>query len=943
MFARLVSARAAGASMRPHSFRYYSVAARPVIGVRRETKHKWERRTPVLPEHVEQLKNDGIEVIVQPSNNRIVGDERYRQAGATISEDLSKADVIVGIKEVELTGLIPNKSYLYFSHTHKGQPYNMGMLKDVLDKKIRLMDYELITNDKGQRQVMFGTFAGYSGMLDGLHALGLRLLGKGYGTPFLNVGMAHTYPTLQHAKDTLRDLGKIIEQDGLPQAFGPMLVVFTGTGNVSRGAQEVFQCLPHEYVKPSELKQLVESKTWSNKKIYATVVDVADHCVRKDAPDAAFDFAHYLANPDQYKSVFADKIAPYATMLVTGHYWDTPFPRLLTTEQAKRLYPTWKKNNRMITIADISCDIRGGLEFMSHAAKIDDPWFMYDPLTGSEHKDPDGEGVQIMSVDILPSELPLESSKYFGDKLLPYLKQMAKQEFESPVLKRATIAANGALEPRHAWLEGKLPSAITAAGEVKSPAAAASKRVVVLGSGFVAGPLVDYLLRDPHVHITLASNNVAEATALAATRDTSRIHVAEIEVSPTTVNDHLKSVLSTGDVIVSLVPATLHVPIAKECIARGKHMVTASYISKDMAALHADAQQAGVTIMNEVGLDPGIDHLTAKQFIDEVHAHGGQIEGFVSWCGGLPAPENSGNPLGYKFSWSPRGVLLAALNSAIYRMDGKEVTIPSERLLLSARDVNIYKGFALEGLPNRDSLSYIDQYELNRDHLKTMFRGTLRYKGYSHLVYQFRQLGLLATDVLAGLDRAQAAELSWPALLGRLLGVKNPTRDSLEPAIALRTGLLPTSPDLRDLLDAMAWLGMFDSSATAFPAGSIASAAAGPAALDATCARLQSMLVYEEGERDMVAMHHEFTVRTRAGKSAQHTATLITYGDPVPTGATAMAKTVGIPAAIATEMLLQGKMTRRGVLAPMHRDIYEPMLNVLTKEGVRFVEKARDL
>ncbi|KAI9220705.1 Saccharopine dehydrogenase-domain-containing protein [Blastocladiella britannica] len=914
----------------------------PTIAIRRETKHRWERRAPLLPTHVSKLKAQGIDVLVQPSTIRVVGDDAYVRAGATVTDDLSAADVVLGIKEVEPHNLVANKTYVYFSHTHKGQAYNMGMLRDVLDKKVRLLDYELITDDKGKRTVMFGTFAGYAGMVDGLHSLGLRMLGMGYGSPFLNVGMAHSYPTLDHAKRTLRDIGEVISRDGLARAFGPLVVTFTGTGNVSGGARDVFECLPHEYVKPSDLPALM--KSWDPRKVYGVVVDVQDHVVRTDGGQFAFD--HYVKHPEVYKSEFATKIAPYTTMLVTGHYWDTQYPRLITKEQAKEHWHDWEKAKRMVTIADISCDIGGAIEFMSHAAKIDDPWFIYDPVSGKEHKDITGRGTQIMSVDILPAELPLESSQYFGDKLLPILADLAHGKTDKAVLQRATIAADGKLLPRHAWLEPKLP----APGSVASSAPTAAlprKRIVVLGSGFVAGPLVEYLLRRDEFDVTIASNNLAEAEALAsATRSPSRVTVTSASVHPSHVPADLAAVLDTADVVVSLVPAALHLPVAEACIAKGTPMVTASYISDGMRALDKAARDAGVVIMNEVGLDPGIDHLTAKQFVDDVRANGGQVEGFTSWCGGLPAPEDSGNALGYKFSWSPRGVLLAAMNSAVYMKDGQKVHIPSEKLLTSALNVDLYKGYALEGIANRDSLAYIDQYELDRAHLKTMFRGTLRYKGYARLVHNLRLLGMLGTSAVAGVESTSAVTdtMTWAQWMQRLLGSNSDSPAALASAAAaaLKTVGVPAA-EIDETVAALTEFDMLSSTRPAFPAGSVAAAAPHPVALDATCARLQQALVYTEGERDMVAMHHEFDIRTRGGKRERHTATLVTYGAPIgtPGGATAMATTVGLPAAIATEMVLDGKIKDAGVLAPMKRDVYEPMLGVLTREGITFVERSR--
>ncbi|KAL7752187.1 hypothetical protein RI367_002232 [Sorochytrium milnesiophthora] len=893
------------------------------LGIRRETKLKWERRVPLLPEHVERLVSDGVKVIVQPSKNRIVGDERFKKAGATVSEDLSPADVILGIKEVSLAGLLPDKTYMFFSHTHKGQKYNMPMLKDILDKRIRLLDYELVKDENERRLVLFGTFAGYAGMIDGLHCLGHRMLALGYGSPFLNVGMAHTYPTLEHAKSTLRDLGSIIEADGTPADFGPLTVVFTGSGNVSQGAQEVFKCLPHEFVKPQDLKKLVQSKDYDRRKVYATVVDVKDHVAHNEGKP--FDMQDYIKHPHNYHSNFHRDIAPYATMLVTGNYWDKPFPRLLTVQQAKDLAPVWERTRRMITIADISCDVRGSLEFMSHATKIDDPWFMHDPLTGKDHKNIDGAGVQIMSVDILPSELPLEASKFFGDSLFPHIKDLLKDKIESPILKGALIAEKGELKEKHAWLKKHLP---------ETSYTTKSKRVVVLGSGFVAGPLVDYLLRDPDVVITLATNVASEATALAAARDSdvqARITVEEVDVSGSTANDHLKGVLNSADVVVSLIPATLHPVIAKACIELKKNMVTASYISPALAGLNESAKQSGITIMNEVGLDPGIDHLTAKNFIDEVQENGGKIKGFVSWCGGLPAPENSDNPLGYKFSWSPKGVLLAAMNLARYKWHGKEYNIPPEQLLLNVRDVPMFKGFAFEGLANRDSYTYLDMYNLGPiEQMDTMFRGTLRYKGYAEMVYMFRQLGLMSLDRI---DASKVNEqLSWPEYLRLASGLSQP----LSPAvIAKRLGLAESDPKLKSLMSALDWLGVLSNhNNIALPAHMHEIAH-----IDIFCRLLQEKLVYNPGERDMVAMHHVFDIETRAGKQSTHTATMVAYGDPIPHGYTGMAKTVGLPAAIAAEMLLNGDIAEKGVLAPMAKSVYQPMLIKLENEGVRFVEK----
>ncbi|KAJ1542110.1 hypothetical protein HK096_009644, partial [Nowakowskiella sp. JEL0078] len=202
------------------------------IGIRREDKNHWERRVPLVPNEVERVvKELGARVLIQPSTKRVVPDQKYHEAGATISEDLSSADIIIGVKEVPVYSLLPEKTYLFFSHTYKGQKYNMPLLKNILDKNIRLIDYELMVDDNNKRLVLFSRFAGYAGMIDGFHGLGQRLLALGYGTP---IGMSYMYRCVADARLDVTRSGQVIMDDGLPVGLGPMIFVFTGDGNVSR-------------------------------------------------------------------------------------------------------------------------------------------------------------------------------------------------------------------------------------------------------------------------------------------------------------------------------------------------------------------------------------------------------------------------------------------------------------------------------------------------------------------------------------------------------------------------------------------------------------------------------------------------------------------------------------------------------------------------------------
>ncbi|KAF9085531.1 hypothetical protein BGX23_009581 [Mortierella sp. AD031] len=884
------------------------------VAIRREGKNRWERRAALTPEAVEKLiKETGIKVYVQPSTKRIFSDDKYRAAGAIIQEDLSVADVILGIKEVPVKDLIPGKTYVYFSHTHKGQKYNMPMLQDVLDKKIRLIDYELMANEQKQRLVLFGKYAGYAGMIDG------------------HVGMAHNYKTLASAKIALQSLGNTILDEGTPKEFGPMTFTFTGGGNVSKGAQSVFKSLPHEFVDPKDLPKIAKSKNARLDRIYAAEVNVEDH-IRHKTEGVFTSTDEYFAHPERFTSTFHKDIAPYSSMVINGAYWDARYPRLMTTEQLRTIQSDPANQFRMLSIADISCDIGGSFEFMSHATSIEDPFFYVDAVHGKEHKHAEEPGVQIMSVDILPSELPMESSQHFSDSLYPFIKELIRDNHAHPVLAGATIAENGSLKPAHENL-GKVLAETQAKenlAKLKASFGTSNKRkkVLLCGSGFVAGPLVDYLLRDPNVDITIASNSQTEATSLALGK-------ANTKVVPLDVKDNTKmaSLVKDSDIVVSFVPAPFHPIIAEHCIQEKKNMVTASYISPAMKALDERAQRAGITIMNEIGLDPGIDHLSAMKMIDEVKAEGGKVTSFVSWCGGLPAPEASNVPLSYKFSWSPRGVLTAGLNDAKFRMHNGFHDIQGKDLMKKHfPDVPIYPGFALEGVANRDSLSYADTYGLGPvEKLDTMFRGTLRYKGYADLMYSFNRLGLLNAE------NSQQNFSSWPEFMDSLLFGKGGKHDnqSRTAAIADRLDLPKNHPSVGKVVDALQWLSLMPSASA--QAVAPFNAQNSTTTLDSFCNLLMNKLKYNPNERDMVILHHEFGVQLKDGTDQTRTSTLVSYGTFETY--TAMAKTVGLPAAMATEMLLKGEIPEKGVLAPTMPHVYNTILEKLDREGVSVLEQ----
>ena len=357
-----------------------------VLGILRETYDIWERRAPLSPDQVRRLlkkyKDESLddnrnilskkrplsEIIIQPSSNRIFTDDEYSHAGAKLSNDLSSADIILGVKRVlDKNTLIPDKTYMFFAHVIKGQPENMDLMQTIIDKKIQLIDYECISTHsnlpeksesrkkKKKRLVTFGKFAGIAGMIDILQLVGKRLLASGYSTHFLHCPPAYMFHDVDDAKKKIKNIGSHIESCGLPEELGPLVFAFTGSGNVSKGAMEIFNLLPHKMVTKEELYQLHESKG-PHKLVYGFNVDVDDIVRKKNSSEKSdrIDKSHYYSNPMEYEPIFHKEIAPYCNVVVNGIYWDERFPRLLTKQNIHDLYKS--DNKRFVNdIYDIFC------------------------------------------------------------------------------------------------------------------------------------------------------------------------------------------------------------------------------------------------------------------------------------------------------------------------------------------------------------------------------------------------------------------------------------------------------------------------------------------------------------------------------------------------------------------------------------------------------------
>ncbi len=435
------------------------------------------------------------------------------------------------------------------------------------------------------------------------------------------------------------------------------------------------------------------------------------------------------------------------------------------------------------------------------------------------------------------------------------------------------------------------------------------KKVVVFGAGLVAAPLVEYLLNQPDFEITVATRTVAKAERMVEDAKNGKAVAFTIDQM-----EKLEELIKEHDLAISLLPYTHHVTIAKMCLKYKKNMVTTSYVSEPMQALDAEAREKGVILLNECGLDPGIDHMSAMKIIHDVQNKGGKIASFTSFCGGLPAPDANDNPFGYKFSWSPKGVLLAGTNSAQFKMDGEEVQIPSKDLFASYRMMEVSGLGKFEGYPNRNSLPYKDIYGI--ENTKTILRGTFRYPGWSPTLKAIVDLDFLSEE-----PKPQLAGKTYRDLTAQLVGadpgvnVKAKTAEKLGLAI----------DDHR--IQRLDWLGLFSNEA--LPNGIDNS-------LDMLCHIMEEKMQYAKGEKDMIVLQHNFLADY--GEQKEHiSSTLIEYG--IPEGYTSMARTVGLPAAIATKMILHDLIKEPGVHIPIKASIYNPILGELEKVGIKFVER----
>ena len=439
------------------------------------------------------------------------------------------------------------------------------------------------------------------------------------------------------------------------------------------------------------------------------------------------------------------------------------------------------------------------------------------------------------------------------------------------------------------------------------------KKILVIGAGRSAVTLIKYLLDNSIANnwlVTVADFSIELAEKAVANHENGKAIFFNV-----TDEKQRKTEIGNADIVISMLPASLHITVAKDCISLVKNLVTASYVSPEIADLDEKAKQAGVLLLNEIGLDPGIDHMSAMQVIDGIKENGGDLTSFKSFCGGLVHPDYDTNPWNYKFTWNPRNVVLAGQGTAQYIKQGKYKYIPYTKLFERTEVMEVLDAGEFEGYANRDSLGYRAAYGL--EDIPTLFRGTLRRKGYCKAWNMFVQLGV--TDDTYKVENSE--NLTYREFINLFFPYNNEL--SVEQKFCSYLNLSQDSEEFRKI----EWLGVFTDTAVALKNASPAQI------LQKIC---EEKWTLDPEDKDMIVMQHQFEY-VQNGEQQKLNSSLLVFGDDPRN--TSMAKTVGLPVAIAAKLILNGKINSNGVKIPTTKDIYIPVLKELEENGINFVEE----
>jgi saccharopine dehydrogenase-like NADP-dependent oxidoreductase len=434
-------------------------------------------------------------------------------------------------------------------------------------------------------------------------------------------------------------------------------------------------------------------------------------------------------------------------------------------------------------------------------------------------------------------------------------------------------------------------------------------KILILGAGMVTKPMADYFLDRCKYHVVMATRTISKARKIINGRSN-----AKAITWTTDDRSLLDKLVSDVDIVISMISPTLHIPVAKACLKYKKNMVTTSYLNPEMLALDKNAKEQNVIILNEVGEDPGIDHMGAKRMIDEIKNEGGQVVSLASYGAGLPSFEHNRNPFGYKFSWSPKGVLMAARTPAAYLKEGKRIDVPAEQLFDHHWLVDIEGLGTFETYPNRDSTRYREYYELEEN--VSLYRGLLRFMGWCNTISHLKRLYLLDDDSQKVFENKTYSEFT-ASLIGKVKSTN----------VALETAKFLKVDEKDDIIKRLRWLGLFDDKNILLNKGTNA---------DLLVVLMLEKMSYQAHEKDMIIVHDEIVAKFK-DRYEKRTSTMMVEG--ISAGDSAMSRAVSFPAAIASKHILENKIAPKGVHIPVLPEIYNPVLDELEQFGFEFKHK----